>query len=124
MHYSYQTADPMQYSLLRDFARKNRNNPTEAETLLWNHLRTDGLGVTFKRQHIVGGFIADFICIESKLIIELDGKYHQLPHQQTSDAERTKWLESKGFKVIRFTNEELFESIDSVLEKIKENLYE
>lgn len=124
MAYSYQTADPMLYPLLRDFAKKNRNNPTEAEELLWNYLKSDGLGTTFKRQHIIGEYIADFVCIDSKLVIELDGKYHQLPQQQTSDAERAKWLENKGFKVVRFTNEELFENIDSVLEKIKKKLYE
>ena len=124
MAYSYQTADPMLYPLLRDFARKNRNNPTEAETLLWNYLKNNGLGTTFKRQHIIGEYIADFVCMDSKLIVELDGKYHQLPQQQTSDIERTKWLENKGFRVIRFTNEELFDNIDQVLEKIKDNLYE
>ena len=124
MAYSYQTADPMLYPLLRDLARKNRNNPTEAETLLWNYLKNNGLGVTFKRQHIIGDYITDFVCMDSKLIVELDGGYHQLPQQQTNDAERTKWLENKGYKIIRFTNEELFENIDEVLEKIKEKLYE
>ena len=124
MAYSYQTADPMLYPLLRDLARKNRNNPTEAETLLWNYLKNNGLGVTFKRQHIIGDYITDFVCMDSKLIVELDGGYHQLPQQQTNDAERTNWLENKGYKIIRFTNEELFENIDGVLEKIKEKLYE
>ncbi|MBR6016449.1 MAG: endonuclease domain-containing protein [Prevotella sp.] len=124
MAYSYQTADPMLYPLLRDLARKNRNNPTEAEILLWNYLKNNGLGVLFKRQHIIGDYITDFVCMDSKLIVELDGGYHQLPQQQTNDAERTKWLENKGYKIIRFTNEELFENIDGVLEKIKEKLYE
>ena len=124
MAYSYQTADPMLYPLLRDFAKKNRNNPTEAETLLWNYLKNNGLGFTFKRQHIIGDYITDFVCMDSKLIVELDGEYHQLPQQKTSDVERTKWLENKGYKIIRFTNEELFGNIDGVLEKIKEKLYE
>ncbi|MBR5634051.1 MAG: endonuclease domain-containing protein, partial [Prevotella sp.] len=94
------------------------------EILLWNYLKNNGLGVLFKRQHIIGDYITDFVCMDSKLIVELDGGYHQLPQQQTNDAERTKWLENKGYKIIRFTNEELFENIDGVLEKIKEKLYE
>jgi 5-methyltetrahydrofolate--homocysteine methyltransferase len=58
------------------------------------------------------------------LIIELDGGYHQLPLQQFNDAERTEWLQSKGYKVIRFTNDDLFSNIDGVLNTIEENLYE
>ena len=58
-----------------------------------------------------------------RLIVELDGKYHQLPEQQTSDAERTAWLEKKGYRVLRFTNEELFRDINKVLDTINENLY-
>ena len=122
MSYEYQTADPTLYPLLRDYARKNRNNPTEAESLLWDYLKADGLGVTFKRQHIIGDYIADFVCISSKLIVELDGGYHQLPQQQINDSQRTKWLESRGYKVLRFTNEELFNGINNVLDKINENL--
>jgi len=90
--------------------------------LLWNYLKAEGLGVTFKRQHIIGDFIADFACISRKLIIELDGGYHQLPQQKTSDNYRKEWLESRGFKVLRFTNEELFNGIDDVLDRINENL--
>ena len=122
MSYEYQTADPTLYPLLRDYARKNRNNPTEAESLLWDYLKADGLGVTFKRQHIIGDYIADFVCISSKLIVELDGGYHQLPQQQINDSQRTEWLESRGYKVLRFTNEELFNGINNVLDKINENL--
>lgn len=123
MTYDYQTADPMLYALLKKFAQHNRNNPTEAEDLLWQYLRTDGLGVTFKRQHIIGDYIADFVCLSRKLIIELDGGYHQIPQQQVSDEERTKWLGERGFKVIRFTNEELFDRLDNVIRKIEDELY-
>ena len=122
MSYEYQTADPTLYAILRDYARKNRNNPTEAESLLWNYLKADGLGAKFKRQHIIGDYIADFVCLSSKLIIELDGGYHQLPQQQINDSQRTEWLESRGYKVLRFTNEELFNGINNVLDKINENL--
>ncbi|MBR6963391.1 MAG: endonuclease domain-containing protein [Prevotella sp.] len=120
MSYDYQTADPLLYRLLKKFASYNRNHPTEAEALLWAYLRADALGVTFKRQHVIGEYIADFVCLSSKLIIELDGSHHQLPQQQCSDQKRTEWLESKGYRVIRFTNNELFNNMDIVLETIKE----
>ena len=123
MGYDYQTADPGQYKLLKDFARQNRNHPTEAEALLWEYLKADSLGVRFKRQHIIGDYIADFVCLSHKLAIELDGGYHRLDSQQISDTQRTQWLETKGFRVIRFTNQELFNNIDKVLETIEENLY-
>ena len=123
MGYDYQTAEPSMYGLLKRYAQQNRNNPTEAESLLGEYLKADSLGVTFKRQHIIGLYIADFICLRHRLIVELDGKYHQLPEQQTSDAERTAWLEKKGYRVLRFTNEELFRDINKVLDTINENLY-
>ena len=121
--YPYQTADPLLYPRLLEFARHNRNNPTEAESLLWGYLKGKEIGVTFKRQHIIGDYIADFVCLDTKLIVELDGRYHQLPQQQISDSLRTEWLESKVYRVLRFTNEELFKNIDAVLHIIEENLY-
>ena len=124
MNYEYQTADPSQYHLLREYAQYNRNHPTEAESLLWEYLRAGVLGVSFKRQHVIGDYIADFICLSQKLIIELDGAYHNTPKQELNDQQRTEWLENKGYCVIRFTNEELFSNIDKVLETIKDNLYE
>jgi len=117
--YPYQTADPALYPLLRDYARKNRSNPTEAEALLWQYLRTEGLGIAFKRQHVIGPYIADFVCLSSKLVIELDGGYHQLPNQQTTDQQRTEWLIQNGYRVLRFTNQQLFNNIDEVLSIIE-----
>jgi len=87
-------------------------------------VRANALGESFKRQHIIGDYIVDFLCVSSKLIIELDGGYHLLPEQTASDELRSEWLQSKGYRVIRFTNEELFSNIDKVLETIKDNLYE
>ena len=118
----YQTADSGNYPLLKDFARENRYHPTEAESLLWERLKGYALKYPFRRQHIVGNFIADFACLPKRLIIELDGGYHQLPDQQVSDAERTNWLEQQGFKVIRFSNEEVIGDIEHVLSIIKEHL--
>ena len=113
------SADVMEYPLLWAFAKENRNNPTEAESLLWFYLSNKQLGVRFRRQHIIGQYIADFACLEKMLIIELDGGYHSLPEQQISDGQRTANLQERGYRVIRFTNEELFNGIDLVLTKIK-----
>ena len=119
MSYSYQTADPIMYKLLKEFAAKQRAIPTEAESLLWNHLRASQLGVRYRHQHIIGEYIADFACVSNRVIIEIDGLYHSLPEQRISDQERTEWLESNGWKVIRFTNEEVFSNLDRVIERIK-----
>ena len=79
------SADVIEYPLLWKFAKENRNKPTEAERLLWFYLSNKQLGVRFRRQHIIGQYIADFACLEKMLIIELDGGYHSLPEQQISD---------------------------------------
>ena len=119
---SYKTADPFKYSLLKEFARENRKNPTEAESLLWQFLRDGQLGTVFKRQHIIDYYIADFISLRQKLIIEVDGGYHSLPDQLISDEERTEILNYWGYRLIRFTNDEVLFGIDKVLEKIKEEI--
>ena len=119
---TYRTADPFKYSLLKEFARENRKNPTEAESLLWQFLRDGQLGTVFKRQHIIDNYIADFISLRQKLIIEVDGGYHSLPDQLISDEERTEILNYWGYHLIRFTNEEVLSDIDKVLEKIKEEI--
>ena len=120
--YSYSTAAPYIYKLLKEFARENRAKPTEAEKVLWRELRGSQLGVPFRRQHIIGEYIADFVSLPAKIIIELDGRYHSLPEQQISDEERTQWLLQHGFKVIRFTNEQVLCDIDNVLLTIKKNI--
>ena len=89
---------------------------------MWQCLRGKALGVKFRRQHIIGFFIADFCCVEKNLIVELDGGYHQLPEQQVSDKERQTWLEGAGYKVLRFSNEDIEFRIESVLEIIKQNI--
>jgi 5-methyltetrahydrofolate--homocysteine methyltransferase len=121
--YHWQTADPILYGLLKEYAKKMRNQPTEAEALLWNVLSGKKLdGYKFRRQHIIGSFIVDFICLKYNLIIEVDGLIHQLPENKTSDEERTKWLENEGYQVIRFTNQQVLSNLDAVLEDIKEAL--
>ena len=122
MKYDYQTADPMLYMRLKAYSKEMRKFATEAESILWEYLRAKQLGKTFKRQHIIGDYIADFVCLESGLIVELDGGYHKLPEQQINDELRTEWLEKHGFRVIRFKNEELLTNIDHCLEIIKASL--
>ena len=120
--FQFKTADPCMYDLLKEFAKENRKNPTEAESILWKCIKSRQLGHPFRRQHIIGEFIADFACIPAMMVIELDGGYHQLPEQQVSDEQRQQWLESNGFKVIRFTNEEVIGDIEKVIKTIKRNL--
>lgn len=95
---------------------------TPAESALWEGLRNKNLGVKFRRQHPVNAYIPDFVCLEKLLVVEVDGGYHFVGNQQVSDEERTRYLEQNGFKVIRFTNEEVLGDIDGVLERIKEVL--
>ncbi|WP_449301191.1 vitamin B12 dependent-methionine synthase activation domain-containing protein [Polaribacter marinivivus] len=119
----WKTADPFNYSLLLEFSKKMRNQPTEAESLLWKVLSNKQLdGYKFRRQHIIGNYIADFICLKMNLIVEVDGLIHQLPENKASDLERTKWLENEGYRVIRFTNKEVLSNLDNVLEQIREAL--
>jgi PncC family amidohydrolase len=109
----------MVYALLKDFVAKHRNNPTEAEKFLWEIVRGRKMaGFKFRRQHIIGNYIADFVCLSEKLIIEVDGLYHQLPENMASDEERTKDLNRLGFEVIRFTNEQVINNTDKVINSI------
>lgn len=122
MKRGYETANCMAYNLLRKFSQENRKNPTEAESILWNALRASQCGVRFRRQHIIGDYIADFVCLSRKLIIEVDGGYHKKAVQQVSDARRTEELMRLGYKVIRTTNEEIIDNIERVMNKINEEL--
>jgi very-short-patch-repair endonuclease len=122
--HSYCTANPFTYKLLKDFALSNRKHPTQAESLLWEAVRGKQMGQPFRRQHIIGEFIADFVCLPTKLIIELDGRYHSLPEQQISDEQRTQWLQHQGYKVVRFTNEQVFHDLENTIKNIKELIYE
>lgn len=112
----------MLYGLLKEYAQKNRNNETLAEGLLWDYLKAGKMGVVFKRQHIIGPYIADFCCLTERLVIEVDGGYHQLPDQQENDVQREEWLHEQGFTVLRFSNEEIYNNIENVLEIINKEL--
>jgi len=118
----YNTASPDRYLLLKDFAQTNKQFPTGAEKLLWEHIRAKQLSVKFNRQHIIGDYIVDFVCIEKKLVIEIDGGYHSEYEQIEKDEFRTQQLRDWGFSVIRFKNEDVLGDISGVLNKIKNNL--
>ena len=90
-----------------------REDPTPAERKLWSRIRNDQLGVTFRRQHAVGNYVPDFCSPKAKLIIELDGSQHL--EQEEYDEERTKYLESQGYKVIRFWNNDVMNNIEGVI---------
>ena len=112
---------PNQKSTTR--ARTLRREQTAAESKLWACLRNRQLnGVKFARQVSIGPFFADFCCREAKLIIEIDGVTHETPEELSHDTRRTAWLESQGYRVIRFRNEELMGDLDFVLEKIQQSL--
>ena len=113
------TADPMMYGELKRRAEEMRKNPTEAESVLWDALRGNGLGVKFRQQHIIEDFIVDFFCNEYKVTIEVDGGYHTEADQMKSDKERTARLNELGYTELRFTNEEILGDLDNVLKKIK-----
>lgn len=115
----YHTNDASTYQLLCQNAKYNRKHPTEAEALLWESLRGKQLGVRFRRQHPVYDYIPDFVCLSLNLIIEVDGDYHLAEEQQLSDRERDTYLQHFGFHIIRFSNEEVLQNLDKVLNKIK-----
>jgi very-short-patch-repair endonuclease len=105
-------------------ARELRREMTPAERRLWARIRHGQLdGAHFRRQHAVGPFIVDFFCAEAKLVVEADGDVHAT--QADHDAARTAWLEEqKHYRVIRFTNEEVFRNLDAVVEAIWEAVRE
>ncbi|MHA7944682.1 DUF559 domain-containing protein [Formosa sp. 3Alg 14/1] len=121
LHKKYMTARPSAYNLLKTLKQENKKNSTQAEQILWESLRAKKLNSKFRRQHIVDEFICDFICLEKNLIIDVDGGYHNTAEQKEADSLRTQILNDLGYKVIRFTNEQVIGDIDNVLNKI-ENL--
>ena len=123
MGYNYETAAPDRYNLLKGFAKENRREMTIAEKILWEGIRNKKTGYKFRKQHPIGDYIADFICIEKKLVIEVDGGYHNTLEQQQDDRVRTIDIEKMGYSVIRFTNEEVEQDLQNVIMKIKQTLY-
>lgn len=108
---------------MRHIARKLRKNMTDAEQLLWRHFRDRQLGgYKFRRQHPIGTFVVDFVCLEKKLVIEVDGGQHA--KQLESDVRRSDYLKEKGYRVLRFWNNEVLQKSESVLSVILSSLNE
>jgi very-short-patch-repair endonuclease len=104
-----------------EFARTLRQAMTDAERALWYQLRAKRLlGWKFRRQQLIGTYIVDFVCFEAKLVVELDGSQHA--EQVDADARRTAWLESQGFRVLRFWNDAVLKEMGPVLAEILRNL--
>lgn len=116
----YRTADTKNYTALQMQSLNLRENQTLAEETLWKELKGNKLGEHFRRQHVVSGFIVDFICLKKNLVIEIDGEIHE--KQKWRDEERDKILNNFNLRVIRFTNKEVLENLSEVLEAIKLHL--
>jgi len=102
---------------LKSLAREKRSDPTEAENILWQHLRRHQLrGLSFRRQHSIGQFIVDFYCKKARLVIEIDGPIHQ--YQAEEDKIRQQYLESLKIKVLRFQNDAVLNSVNDVVREI------
>lgn len=115
----FETAEETSYDLLKQYANENKMFMTDAERLLWNLLKAKGIGYKFRRQHIIGEYIADFANLHYKLVVEVDGKYHFKGDQPVADDIRTSDLNKMGYTVIRFTNDEVLNNIHQVEWQIK-----
>ncbi|MCP4713564.1 MAG: endonuclease domain-containing protein [Deltaproteobacteria bacterium] len=105
----------------KQFAKQLRKNATDAERFLWSKLRAKQVGgFKFRRQQPIGKYIVDFVNLEKKVIVELDGSQHA--ENKAKDHERDTWLKQEGFAVLRFWNNELFENIEGVLEVIRKQV--
>lgn len=117
---TYKTSEKKYWNIPKEFSRENRKEPTESEAILWQKLRNNKLGHKIRRQHAIGIFIADFVCLDKRIVIEVDGDYHL--NNQELDAARTAFLKEEGFEVIRFTNHDVKHDLQKVLGEIKHTL--
>jgi very-short-patch-repair endonuclease len=103
---------------IQEVARTLRQQMTPAENLLWQHLRRKQIdSARFRRQHPIGYFVVDFYCAEHRLIVEVDGDVHIA--QDDYDKARTEWLAEQGYRVIRFSNQQVHQQMSAVLEAIR-----
>ena len=117
-----ETAAEEYYPFLKEKAREMRKEPTQAEDALWQALRKEGLGYKFRRQHPFGEYIADFICFDTSVVIEVDGAYHQTSEQRNSDMLRDSFFREKGFTVLRVSNDDVLSNFDHTISRIKNYL--
>ena len=100
----------------RDRAKRMRREMTRAETLLWRHLKAKRLaGLGFRRQTPMGDYIADFVSHACKLIVEVDGESHDFEERIRHDTKRDQWFESRGYHVLRFTNDDVMKNLEGVV---------
>ncbi|MBR5395485.1 MAG: DUF559 domain-containing protein [Bacteroidaceae bacterium] len=118
----WHTADILEYELLKNNAKANRSNMTEAESAFWQIAKSSSFGQKCRRQYIIGEYIVDFFFRQSMTIVELDGGYHTTKEQQEEDRIRQNWLEQKGYKVLRFTNEQVLFDTDNTINEIIKHL--
>ena len=108
----------------RATARRLRAKSTETEILLWKRLRSiETEGTHFRRQVPIGPYVTDFACMAARLVIELDGSQHNTEAHRERDRRRSQWLESEGYRVVRFWNNDLTSNMDGVLETVYAALY-
>ena len=120
----WETADALAYTTVENNAVKNRHAMTPAEKRLWEELKGNKLGVHFRRQHVIGMYIADFVSLKNHLVVEVDGEYHCEPEQQLADQYRSDYLRGKGYRILRFTNHQVETDIESVMSIIIKSLIE
>jgi very-short-patch-repair endonuclease len=110
----------MKHKSTTEKARELRQRSTDAERLLWKHLRAKRLnGLKFRRQEPIGNYIVDFVSFDSRVIVEVDGSQHLV--RKAEDDQITRWLEDQGFKILRFWNNDVLKNIEGVLKVIREN---
>jgi very-short-patch-repair endonuclease len=106
---------------LRDLARALRRSSTDTEAYLWRRLRNGQIGWKFRRQQRIGEYVVDFVSLDKKLIIEVDGGQHAI--DRANDKIRDEWLRGEGYQVLRFWNSEVLSDIEGVLERIRDALF-
>jgi leucyl-tRNA synthetase len=122
-HY-FQSADKSYWGILKEFARENRKNQTEAEEALWQLIRNNQMGVKVRRQHTISGYIVDFALLEVGLVVEVDGEYHNEEEQKKFDEARTAFLKELNFDVLRFTNDDVLKNTNKIAAFIKQTVNE
>ena len=116
------TSPPALWAKLKPLARQMRHEPTSAENTLWERLRNRQIaGLKFRRQHSIDRFIADFYCADAQIIVEVDGPVHEYTPEE--DAIRQEFLEAQGFQVLRFTNADVEQNLEAVVEWITDALH-
>jgi leucyl-tRNA synthetase len=119
LKFGYETSNSPVWDILKENSKANRKNQTDAELMLWQHLRNNAIGYKIRRQHVIEGYITDFVCLTQKLVIEVDGGYHKEAEALEYDTIRTQILNQAGFEVIRFTNEEVLNQTEKVVSQIQ-----